>query len=70
MNGGESQPDVVVQNEGSLFVFHLNTIEARSWVEEHVTTEPWQWIGGALTVEHRYARDLASGMQADGLLVQ
>ncbi len=61
-------PDVRVQNEGTLYLFHLLTDAAQEWVEENVQGEA-QLCAGALVVEHRYARDLANGMLAHGLEV-
>ena len=60
--------DVTVQNEGSIFLFNLNTEAAREWVSEHVSEDATFWAG-SLVVEHRYAANLAAGMQADGLRV-
>ena len=61
-------PDVRVENHGTIFTFELVTEPARAWVAEHVPDDA-QWLGGRLCVEHRYARDLAAGMQGDGLVV-
>jgi hypothetical protein len=65
----KQQPDVRVENHGTLFVFQPLTDAGRTWIDEHVESESWQWIGGGLSVEHRYAEHLATGMQADGLTV-
>ena len=65
--------DVRVQNEGTIFVFHLQTPKAREWVGVNVQAEDYQWFGahgGGLAVEHRYARDLAEGMKLAGLVVR
>jgi hypothetical protein len=62
--------DVRVENHGSLFMFRVLTDAARAWVDEHVPTEDWQWMGNGFSVEHRYARDLAQGMLDDGLNVK
>lgn len=59
--------DVHITNEGSLFLFALQTPQARTWVDEHV--EEQVLFGDALVVEHRYAWDLAQGMLGDGLTV-
>lgn len=61
--------DVLVEGHGSLYLFLLHTDAARSWVDEHVSDDA-QWLGEALVVEHRYAADLAVGMNADGLVVR
>jgi hypothetical protein len=61
------QVDVQVENHGSIFVFQPLTKRGSAWITENVQAESWQWMGGGLCVEHRYARDLADGMQGDGL---
>jgi len=61
--------DVHVVNHGSLFAFELLTADAREWVDQNVSDDA-QFFGGALMVEHRYAMDLATGMQNDGLEVR
>ena len=63
-----SGPDVIVVNQGSIFLFHLHTQAAKAWVSQNVE-DGAQYFGGALVVEHRYARDLVARMLADGLLV-
>lgn len=63
-------PDVIVHNGGTLFQFEPQTQAAKDWIEQNVQTESWQWFGGSLVVEHRYAAQLAEGMIADGLVVE
>jgi len=60
--------DVVVRNEGSIFMFQPLTKTARAWIEENAADDG-MWFGGQLAVEHRYAADLAQGMLNDGLNV-
>lgn len=62
-------PDVLVTNHFTIFAFDLRTQRARDWVQENVQDDA-QFFGGQLMVEHRFAQDLAAGMQADGLVVQ
>lgn len=62
--------DVSVENHGSIFVFQPRSERGRTWIDEHVEAEDWQWWGGGLVVEPRYARDLADGMLGDGLEVR
>jgi len=62
-------PDISIENHGTIFLFRLNTQAATEWVEEHVQSDA-QFFGDALVVEHRYARDLATAAVADGLAVQ
>ena len=53
----------------SVYLFVPLTPEARTWVDENVELEDWQWLGGGFGVDHRYAKDLADGMTQDGLVV-
>lgn len=62
-------PDVLVRNEGTVFVFCPLTERALAWIDENVHTEPWQWFGSALVVEHRSAWGLAVGMNDSGLVL-
>jgi hypothetical protein len=65
------QADILVEGGGSLFVFRILSESARTWVEESVSREGFQPdFPDTLYVEHRYARDLAAGMQACGLAVR
>ena len=60
--------DVIVIREGSsLYLFRPQSEDAREWLAEHV--QDGTWFGDSLAVEHRYGRDLADGMRADGLTV-
>ena len=63
-------PDVIVDSYGSVVGLSPMTQAAREWIEENVAAESWQWLGGVLNVESRYAADLVAGMQDDGLIVQ
>lgn len=60
--------DVEVENGGSIFIFRLITGSAKLWVDDNVT-EP-MWFGHGLAVDHRYAEDLAHGMQESGLVIR
>ncbi len=62
--------DVEVRNHGSVFIFTPKTEAGREWINLHVDEAEWQWFGGGLAVEHRYAGDLADGMAGDGLVVE
>ena len=67
-HSGKIPPDCLVENHGSIFLFRINSPAAYAWVSENVQDDA-QFLGDALVVEHRYARDLAAGMQADGLVL-
>ena len=62
--------DVEIRNEGSLVTFRPVTWAGRAWIDEHVTSEEWQWLGSALCVETRYAGDIIEGMTNEGLEVE
>ena len=61
-------PDVLVQNEGTVFLFCPLTSVGQEWIDEHVASDAL-WFGRALVVEHRYAWPLAVGMQDAGLVL-
>jgi len=55
--------DVNIRRSGSLFLFKPATNRGRTWLLENTDGT---WLGDALVVEHRYARDLADGLIAEG----
>jgi hypothetical protein len=61
--------DVFVENYGSIFLFRPMTQAATDWISEQVQDDA-QWFGNALSVESRYALDLADGMRRDGLTLE
>jgi hypothetical protein len=70
MAATESGVDVSVTGDGgSLFLVHPLSDAARQWIEENVQ-EDAQWFGRYLVVEHRYIRNLVTGMLEAGLEVQ
>jgi hypothetical protein len=62
--------DVLVHNEGTVWLFNPISERASEWVGEHVLTEPWQWLGQQFAVEHRYAPAIVEAMRGDGLVLQ
>ena len=64
-----SIPDVLICNEGTLFLFCPLTSRGKEWIEEHVQPDAL-WFGNALVVEHRYAWGLAQGMKDAGLVLE
>ena len=67
---GKCKPeaDLLIQNEGSIFLLHQLTQLGKDWVEEHIGDDA-QIFGSAIVVEHRYIGDIAAGALADGLTV-
>jgi hypothetical protein len=62
----ESAPDVLVNNQGTLFLFCPLTAKAKQWIAENVQSDA-TWFNDVLVVEHRYAWGLAEGMKDAGL---
>lgn len=68
---GKDEPDVTVENEGSVHVFVLNSATAIAWVHAHVESEPWMWMGpNRLVVDQPLAFGLVQGMMDHGLEVR
>jgi hypothetical protein len=62
-------PDVLVRNEGTVFLFCPLTSQSKEWIDEHVQPDAL-WFGDALVVEHRFAWGLAQGMKDAGLVLE
>jgi len=58
--------DFQIADHGSIISIKPVSGAARSWVDENVVSEPWQWLGGALCVDIRGARDLIDEIAAEG----
>jgi len=61
---------VIIENHGSIFLFRPRTGYAADWLRENVASEGWQWFGGALAVEPRYAGQLVCGIEDAGFSVR
>ena len=61
--------DVNVQRHSGLFLFIPNTKKAKDWIKENLPSDV-MIFGYGVVVEHRYAGDIATGMQKDGLLLK
>jgi hypothetical protein len=62
-------PDVLVCNEGTVFLFCPLTSRGKEWIGDHVQPDAL-WFGNALVVEHRFAWGLAQGMKDVGLVLE
>ena len=56
--------DFHIADHGSIVTIRPVSEAAREWLDENVDAEPWQWLGGALCVDHRFARDLVDEIAA------
>lgn len=63
------QADFFVHNEGTICMFHPFSEGAKAWTKEMVQLEPYQWMGHAFAVEHRFVEDLLQGIQDAGFSV-
>lgn len=61
--------DVMVRNEGSIFLVEGRTEVARKWMRDHLPAEA-QVFGRAVVVEHRYIEEIVTWMRESGLRVQ
>lgn len=64
-----STPDVLVCNEGTVFLFCPFTSRGKEWIDECVQPDAL-WFGNALVVEHRFVWGLAQGMKDAGLVLE
>jgi len=62
-------PDVLIANEGTVFVFCPLTAAAKDWIDGNVQADA-VWFGNSLVVEHRFAWSLAVGMKDAGLVLE
>jgi len=61
--------DFQIADQGSIFLIRPLNEAARQWLDENVVAEPWQWVGDALCVEARFARDLIIEIEQAGFVV-
>ena len=62
-------PDILVCNEGTVFLFCPLTVRAKNWVDEQIQPDAL-WFGNSLIVEHRFAWGLAQGMKDARLILK
>ena len=55
--------DVEIDRDGTMFTFTILSEQAMHWVNEHVQTEYWQWLGPRrLVLDHHFAGPVYDGM--------
>ncbi len=62
-------PDFTVENHGTIFLFIPNTSRADSHLTDSVYDDAI-WLGDALVVEHRYAKDLMTNLVEKGFSIE
>lgn len=58
-----------INDTGSFMLFTPENSEERTWIEDAVQPEAWQWTGLSLAVDNRFAKDLIEGMTRDGIKI-
>lgn len=61
--------DLTVIWQGSVVAFYPHTELAKGWIADNVESESWQWLGGGLIVDRRFAGDLIQGMLGSGITI-
>jgi hypothetical protein len=61
-------PDFRFEDHGTIWLVHALTEGSYEHLSENVQADA-QWIGNALAVEHRYARDLRHTLEGEGYIV-
>ena len=62
--------DFQLEDHGTVCLIRPLNGPATDWLDEHVESEGWQWMGDALACEPRMLPTIADGMEADGFTVQ
>ncbi len=50
-----------------MYLIQPKTELARKWIDENVCSEPWQWLGNNLAVDHHFIENIVGGMREAGL---
>ena len=58
--------DINIAHEGTLIGFRPVSKPAKEWFAGHVRSEPWQWLGPTLWVDHRIAELLILALDTEG----
>jgi hypothetical protein len=61
--------DVAITDNGTIVTFDLLSPEAREWVDEYVDVPDYMWSHTGFHCEHRFAGEIAMGMEDAGLVL-
>lgn len=61
--------DLRIRNHGTVVTLEPVSERGRSWMDDNLVTEPWQWLGSTLGIEHRLAPSVVQSAICDGLEV-
>ena len=65
----QNQPDVLIESHGTVYLFIWNSENGRQFLTQEIETEPWQWLGSNLAVDHHNAAPLAGHIIESGLTI-
>lgn len=51
-----------------MYLIQPKSETAKQWIDENVQTEPWQWLGDSLAIDHHYIDTIATAIQEVGLI--
>ena len=66
---GDVHPVWRAEDHGTIFRIVPLNAQAVAWIDERCETEPWQWMGNALCIDHRPAGDLLAVMAQAGVVL-
>ena len=69
-NTVKQQPDIRVENHGSICLLVAVSYDAHEWLVAHTPSDAMWARNDALVVEPRYVLDIINGAASDGLVVR
>lgn len=61
--------DFLIADHGSIVSIRPVSAAAREWLDANIVTEPWQWLDGAVAVDHRCARGIITALADAGFAI-
>ena len=61
---------MVVNDQGSVVIFTPEGDFEYEWMMLALETEPWQWQGRSLVVDHRPAQGLVELIEGEGFIIE
>lgn len=62
--------NVIIENHGTVVLFAPESDYEHKWLLLNTDSEPWQWQGRALVVDHRPAADLIEVLEHEGFIIE
>ncbi len=50
----------------TVYTLQANTEAAQTWIDDHVQAEPWQMVGEAIVIGHRYIEPIVEALVEEG----